>query len=60
MDPQTMVERPLVFLNEKLIINKILVVRLEGLIGAKDRAGCSFGFGVWAWPLESSHYGRPS
>jgi hypothetical protein len=21
---------------------------------------CSFGFGLWAWRLEASHYGRPS
>jgi hypothetical protein len=21
---------------------------------------CSFGFGLWVWPLEASHYGRPS
>ena len=20
--------------------------------------GCSFGFGLWAWPLEASHYAR--
>jgi hypothetical protein len=20
---------------------------------------CSFGFGLWAWPLEASHYARP-
>jgi hypothetical protein len=22
--------------------------------------GCSFGFGLWDWPLEASHYGHPS
>jgi len=21
---------------------------------------CSFEFGLWAWPLEASHFGRPS
>jgi hypothetical protein len=21
--------------------------------------GCSFGFGLWAWPLEASHYAWP-
>jgi hypothetical protein len=21
---------------------------------------CFFEFGLWAWPLETSHYGRPS
>jgi hypothetical protein len=48
------------FIIKKAIINKILTVRLEGLFLARNIVGCSFGFGLWAWPLEASHYGRPS
>jgi hypothetical protein len=25
----------------------------------RNKVGCSFGFGIWAWPLEASHYARP-
>jgi hypothetical protein len=44
---------------KKSIINKILAIRLEGLFWARNKVGCSFGFGLWAWPLETSHYARP-
>jgi hypothetical protein len=44
----------------KKIIDKILVVRIEGLVWARNKVACSFEFGLWAWPLEASHYGRPS
>jgi hypothetical protein len=60
METQTMVERPSVFFIQKSIIDKILAVRLEGLFWARNKVGCSFGFGLWAWPLEASHYDRPS
>jgi hypothetical protein len=62
METQTMVKRPLVFFSLKFsIIDKILAVGLEGLVCAMNKVGCSsFGFGLWAWPLEASHYGRPS
>jgi hypothetical protein len=23
---------------------------------ARHKGGCSFGFGLWDWPLEASHY----
>jgi hypothetical protein len=42
------------------IIDKILAVRLEGLFWARNKVACSFEFGLWAWPLEASHFGRPS
>jgi hypothetical protein len=41
------------------IIDKILAVRLEGLFWARNKVACSFEFGLWAWPLEASHYARP-
>ena len=47
------------FFIKKSIIDKILAVRLEGLFWARNKVGCSFGFGLWAWPLEASHYARP-
>jgi hypothetical protein len=47
------------FFIKKSIIDKILAVRLEGLFRASNKVGCSFGFGLWAWPLEASHYTRP-
>jgi len=55
-----MVERPLVFFHLKSTIDKILVVRLEELFWARNKVGCPFGFGLWACPLEVSHYGCPS
>jgi hypothetical protein len=60
METQTMVERPSVSFHQKSITHKILAVRLEGLFWARNEVGCSFGFGLWAWPLDTSHYGRPS
>jgi hypothetical protein len=59
LDTQTMVERPLVFIIKNSIIDKILTIRLEGLFWARNKVGCSFGFGLWAWSLEASHYPRP-
>ena len=47
------------FFSLKKHIDKILAVRLEGLFWARNKVGCSFGFGLWAWPLEASHYARP-
>jgi hypothetical protein len=44
------------FFSLKIIIGKTLVVRLEGLFWTRNKVGCSFGFGLWAWPLEASHY----
>jgi hypothetical protein len=41
------------------IIGKILAVRLKGLFRARNIVTCSFGFGLWAWPLEASHYASP-
>jgi hypothetical protein len=49
-----------VFFITKSIIDKILAVRLEGLFWAGNKVRCSFGFGLWAWPLEASHCVRPS
>jgi hypothetical protein len=54
-----MVERPSIFFHKKSIIDKILAVRLEGLFWARNKVGCSFGFGLWAWPLEASLYVKP-
>jgi hypothetical protein len=54
-----MVERPSIFSHKKSIVDKILAVRLEGLFWATNKVGCSSGFGLWAWPLEPSHYARP-
>jgi hypothetical protein len=45
---------------KKSITDKIFAIRLEELFWARNKVGCSFGFGLWAWPLEASHYGRPS
>jgi hypothetical protein len=59
METQTMVERPSVFFNKKFIMNKILAVRSEGLFWARNKVGRSVGFGLWAWPLEVSHYSCP-
>jgi hypothetical protein len=42
---------------KKLTIDKILAVRLQGSFWARNKVGCSFGFGLWAWPLEASLYG---
>jgi hypothetical protein len=57
MESQTMVERLSIFFSlKRSIIDKILVVGLEGLFWARNEVGCSFGFGLWAWPLEASHY----
>jgi hypothetical protein len=46
METQTMVERPLVIFIKKLILDKILAVRLEGLFGTRNKTGCSFEFGL--------------
>jgi hypothetical protein len=52
METQTMVERPSVFfLIKKPIIGKILAVKLEGLSWARNKVGCSFGFGLWTLDL---------
>jgi hypothetical protein len=60
METQTMVKRlPNFFFIKKSIIDNILAIRLEGLFWARNKVGCSFGFGLWAWPLEASHYARP-
>jgi hypothetical protein len=48
------------FSSKKSIIDKTLIIRLEGLFQARNKVECSFGFGLWAWPLEASHYERPS
>jgi hypothetical protein len=56
---QTMIERPLVFFIKTSIIDKILTIRLEGLFWARYKVACSFGFGLWAWSLEASHYAQP-
>jgi hypothetical protein len=62
METQTMVEAVGFFFwfIKKSIIDKILAVRLEGFFWARNKEGFSFGVGVWAWPLEASHYGCPS
>jgi hypothetical protein len=60
METQTMVKRPSVFFIKKSITDKIFAVRLEGLFWARNKVGCPFGFGLWAWPLEASNYGCPS
>jgi hypothetical protein len=44
---------------KKSIIGKILAIRLEGLFWARNKVGCTFGFGLWAWPLEASHCAWP-
>ena len=31
-------------------------LRLERLFWTRNKVGCSFGFGLWAWPLEASHF----
>jgi hypothetical protein len=48
------------FFIKKSIIDKILGVRVEGLFWARNKEGCSFGFGLSAWLLEASHYRCPS
>jgi hypothetical protein len=54
-------EAVIFFLIEKSIIDKILAVRSYALLSARNQVGgCSFGSGLWACPLEASHYGRPS
>jgi hypothetical protein len=56
-ETQTMVERPSIcFHKKKSNIDKILAVRLEKLFWARNKVGCSFGFGFGAWSLEASHY----
>jgi hypothetical protein len=64
METQTMVERLSIFVhnnNNNKKTNKILDVRLEGLFWAGYKVGCSFFlFGLWAWPLEASHYVIPN
>jgi hypothetical protein len=45
---------------KRSIIGKILAVRLEGLFWTRNKVGCSFGFGLWAWPSKTSHYDYPS
>jgi hypothetical protein len=47
------------FFMKKSIIGKIFAVRLEGLFWARNKVGYSSRFGLWAWPLEASHYARP-
>jgi hypothetical protein len=44
---------------KKSIIGKILAIRLEGLFWARNKVGCTFGFGLWAWPLEASQCAWP-
>jgi hypothetical protein len=39
-------------------LTKILAIRFEGLFWARNKVACSFEFGLWAWPLEASHYAR--
>jgi hypothetical protein len=51
---QTMVERFLLLTTSKY--DKMLVVGLEGLFWARTKVRCFYGFGLWAWPLEASHY----
>jgi hypothetical protein len=47
METQTMVKRlPIFFINEKSIIDKILAFGMEGLYWARNKVGCSFGFGL--------------
>ena len=58
-ETQTMVKGRRFLIIKKSIIDKILAIGLEGLFWARNKVGCSFGFGLWAWPLEASHYARP-
>jgi hypothetical protein len=47
---------PSIFFHKKSKIDMILTVRLEGLFGQGIKVGCFFSNGIWAWPLEASHY----
>jgi hypothetical protein len=58
LETQIRVKKPSFFFIKIPIINKILAVRSEGLFWAKNKVRCSFGFGLWAWPFEASHYAR--
>ena len=56
METQTMVERSSVSFSSK---NQSLT-RSWPLFWARNKVACSLEFGLWAWPLEASHFGRPS
>jgi hypothetical protein len=42
------------------IISKILPLDCRGCFGQRIKVGCSFGFGLWARPLEASYYSWPT
>jgi hypothetical protein len=61
METQTMVERPSASFHKKnQTLTRSWLSDWEGLLWARNKVGCSFKFGLLAWPLEASHYGGPS
>jgi hypothetical protein len=57
MEIQTMIERPLMFfMGKKSKTDKILAIGLGGgCFGQGIKRDVPSSFGLWSWPLETSH-----
>jgi hypothetical protein len=61
METQTMVKRPPVFISLKnQSLTRSWPLDWRGCFEQGIKWNAPSSFGLWAWPLEASHYGRPS